>query len=122
MQKLITELNESIKWKLKDIERYTKMINLVAGQDVRGIRKFIFECDTSEREMFYEYLQWGDPTLFYNVYPKASEQKGDYVTQIIFNQMKDDIKELGLMKGDDYPEDYSDFEKENCDVECGCKI
>lgn len=112
MNKLITELNESIKWKLEDIKKYSKMIDLVCVKDVKGIRKFIFNQETCEKEMFYEMLQWGDAKLFEKVYPNAESQEGKYVAEIIFKQYENDIKELGLMDGDGYPEDYSDFEED----------
>ena len=91
--KLIKELNESIVFKLKDIERYTKMINLVVSKDVKGVRKFIYDNDTAEKEMFYEYLRFGDVELFHKVYPNAHKHKGDYVVQIIHKQYEDDLKE-----------------------------
>ena len=43
MNKLITQLTESINSKLEDVNRYSKMINLVATQDAKAIRKFINE-------------------------------------------------------------------------------
>ena len=98
MNKLITELNESIKWKLEDIKKYSKMIDLVNAKDVKGIRKFIFDQETCEKEMFYELLQWGSPELFEKVYPNADKQEGKYVAEIVFKQYENDIKELGLMK------------------------
>lgn len=113
MNKLITELNESIKWKLEDIKKYSKMIDLVNAGDVKGIRKFIFDQETCEKEMFYELLQWGSPELFEKVYPNAESQEGKYVAEIVFKQYEDDIKELGLMDGDEYPEDYSDFDDDD---------
>ena len=140
MNKLITELNESIKWKLDDIKRYSKMIDLVNAGDAKGIRKFIFDNETSEKEMFYEMLQWGAPELFEKVYPNAEKNEGKYVVEIIHKQYKDDIKELGLMDGDEYPEDYSDFDEDDeiskdlerryqaekddvcCGNHCGCEI
>ena len=91
--KLIKELNESIVFKLKDIERYTKMINLVVSKDVKGVRKFIYDNDTAEKEMFYEYLRFGDVELFHKVYPNAHKHKDDYVVQIIHKQYEDDLKE-----------------------------
>lgn len=111
MEKLITEMTDAIKWKLEDIKKYTKMIDLVTKQDVKGVRKFIYEQETCEKEMFYEYLQWGDKDLFHLVYPEAHKQEGKYAVEIVHNQYEDDIKELGLMKGDGYPEDYSDIEE-----------
>ena len=113
MNKLITELNESIKWKLEDIKKYSKMIDLVNAGDVKGIRKLIFDQETCEKEMFYEMLQWGAPELFKKVYPNAEKQEGKYVAEIVFKQYEDDIKELGLMDGDEYPEDYSDFDEDD---------
>jgi len=139
MNKLITELNESIKWKLEDIKKYSKMIDLVNAGDVKGLRKFIFDQETSEKEVFYEMLQWGAPELFEKVYPNADEHAGEYVAQIVFKQYEDDIKELGLMDGDEYPEDYSDFDEDDeiskdlerryqaekndcmCEASCGCE-
>ena len=124
MQKLLKELAQSIEWKSKDIERYTKMINLLVESNVKGIRKFIYEQETCEKEMFYEMLQWGAPELFSKVYPKAEEQEGRYAVEIICNQFTDDIKELGwdnviLEDEGSYPENYSD-EKEECCGGCGC--
>lgn len=113
MNKLITELNESIKWKLEDIKKYSKMIDLVNAKDVKGLRKFIFDQETCEKEVFYEMLQWGAPELFEKVYPNAEKQEGKYVAEIVFKQYEDDIKELGLMDGDEYPEDYSDFDDDD---------
>tara|TARA_R110001592_G_scaffold9270_1_gene49452 strand:- start:39 stop:473 length:435 start_codon:yes stop_codon:yes gene_type:complete len=112
MNKLITELTESISCKLKDIERITKMINLVSVCDVKGTRKFIYDNDTYDKEMFYDYLQWGDPELFAKVYPKAESQKGKYVIEIIHEQYKDDYDyEKGhAIELDGYPDDYSDEE------------
>ena len=113
MNKLITELNESIKWKLEDIKKYSKMIDLVNAKDVKGLRKFIFDQETCEKEVFYEMLQWGDPELFEKVYPNADNQEGKYVAEIVFKQYENDIKELGLMDGDEYPDDYSDFDEDD---------
>ena len=116
MSKLIKEMTESIEFKLKDIERYTKMINLAATKDVKGIRKFIYENDTHEKEMFYEYLKYGDVELFHKVYPSAHEHKGDYVVSIINEQYLVDHKELNTKfwvftkEEEGYPEDYSDGE------------
>jgi ferritin len=50
MNKLITQLTESINSKLEDVNRYSKMINLVASQDVKAMRKFIHSQDTFEKE------------------------------------------------------------------------
>ena len=119
MEKLITEMTDAIKWKLKDIEKYTKMIDLVTKQDVKGVRKFIYEQETCEKEMFYEYLQWGDKDLFHLVYPEAHKQKGKYVVEIISNQFTNDVKELGLdnvVLEDEgsYPENYTSIDEDCC--------
>ena len=111
MNKLITELNESIKWKLEDIKKYSKMIDLVTKRDVKGDRKFIYDQETCEKEMFYEMLQYGDQELFDQVYPNADRYLDRYVVEIVLKQYEQDIKELGLMDGDGYPEDYSDVEE-----------
>ena len=105
-------MTESINFKLKDIERYTKFIDLVSRYDIKGLRKFIHDNDTHEKEMFYEYLGYGDVELFHRVYPQAHTQKGDYVVGIIHNQYKDDLKAERLhgLDWDDYPEDYCDAE------------
>ena len=108
--KLIKELNESIQFKLKDIERYTKMINLVMAQDVKGIRKFIYDNDTYEKEMFFELLEFGDNNLFRKVYPNAAETM-QYAVSLIHDQFEIDKKEeekFGIDLGDGYPEDWSD--------------
>ena len=127
MQKLIKELNDSILWKSQDIARYTKMINLVLANDVKGIRKFIFENETCEKEMFYEYLQWGAPELFAKVYPNAEKQEGKYVTQIIMNQFEEDIKELDvdtavISDEGSYPENYTSVNEDCCGGGCGCHL
>lgn len=113
-------MTDAIKWKLEDIKKYTKMIDLVTKQDVKGVRKFIYEQETCEKEMFYEYLQWGDKDLFHLVYPEAYKQEGKYAVEIVHNQYEDDIKELGLMRGDGYPEDYSSIDEDCCGGGCGC--
>jgi hypothetical protein len=114
MNKLITELTESISYKLKDIEGLTKMINLATTHDVKGMRRFIYDNDTSEKEMFYQYLQWGDPQMFAKVYPNAKKQKGKYAIEIIYDQYETDKKfereKHGLDFEDGYPIDYSDAE------------
>lgn len=110
--KLIKELNESIQFKLKDIERYTKMINLVMAQDVKSIRKFIYDNDTYEKEMFFELLDFGDNKLFHKVYPNAGVGTNrEYAVSLIHDQFVIDKKEeekFGIDFGDGYPEDWSD--------------
>jgi hypothetical protein len=115
--KLIEQMTESINFKLKDIERYTNFIDLVSRYDIKGLRKFIHDNDTHEKEMFYEYLSYGDAELFHRVYPQAHTQKGDYVVGIIHNQYKDDLKAERLhgLDWDDYPEDYCDAEYPDSD-------
>ena len=111
MNKLITELTQSISYKLKDVGNLTKMINLVTTHDVKAIRKFIYENDTSEKEMFYQDLQWGDPELFAKVYPNAKEQKGKYAVEIIYNQYEaDKIAEakFAIDFENGYPDDWCD--------------
>ena len=89
MQKLLNELNESIQFKLKDIERYTKMINLVMAQDVKSIRK-----------------------LFHKVYPNAGVGTSrEYSVSIIHDQFVIDKKEeekFGIDFKDGYPKDWCD--------------
>ena len=110
MNKLITELTESISYKLKDIEKYTKMINLVTTHDVKGIRKFIYDNDTSEKEMFFELLDFGDNDLFHKVYPNAGVGTGrEYAVSIIHDQYEADKKEeekWGIDFKNGYPEDW----------------
>ena len=118
-------MTDAIKWKLEDIKKYTKMIDLVTKQDVKGVRKFIYEQETCEKEMFYEYLQWGDKDLFHLVYPEAHKQEGKYVVEIISNQFTNDIKELGLdnvVLEDEgsYPENYTSIDEDCCGEGCGC--
>ena len=101
MQKLLNELNESIQFKLKDIERYTKMINLVLANDVKGIRKFIYDNDTYEKEMFFELLDFYDNELFHKVYPYAGVgTERSYAVSIIADQYdydkKDELERFGL--------------------------
>ena len=112
MQKLLNELNESIQFKLKDIERYTKMINLVLAHDVKGIRKFIYDNDTCEKEMFFELLDFGDNKLFHKVYPNVGVGTNrEYAVSIIHDQFVVDKKEeekWGIIFKDGYPEDWSD--------------
>ena len=112
MNKIITELTESISYKLKDIEKYTKMINLVTTHDVKGIRKFIYDNDTSEKEMFFELLDFGDNDLFHRVYPGAGVGTGrEYAVSLIHDQFVVDKKEeekYGIDFKDGYPEDWSD--------------
>ena len=112
MSKLIKELNESIEWKTKDIARYTKMINLVLNKDVKGIRKFIYDNDTPEKEMFFELLDFGDNELFHKVYPNVGVGTSrEYAVSIIHDQFVVDKKEeekFGIDFKDGYPEDWCD--------------
>jgi len=112
MSKLIKEMTESIEFKLKDIERYTKMINLVLNKDVKGIRKFIYDNDTCEKEMFFELLDYGDNQLFHKVYPNAGVGTNrEYAVSLIHDQFVVDKKEeekYGIDFKDGYPEDWSD--------------
>ncbi len=112
MQKLLNELNESIQFKLKDIERYTKMINLVLANDVKGIRKFIYDNDTYEKEMFFELLDFYDNELFHKVYPNAGVGTSrEYSVSIIHDQFVIDKKEeekFGIDFKDGYPKDWCD--------------
>jgi hypothetical protein len=48
MNKLITQLTESINSKLEDVNRYSKMINLVATQDAKALRKWPDFANESE--------------------------------------------------------------------------
>ncbi len=110
--KLIEQMTESINFKLKDIERYTKMINLVVSKDVKGIRKFIYDNDTCEKEMFFELLDYGDNQLFHRVYPSAEVGPNrEYAVSIIHKQYKDDRDaeaKWGIDFTNGYPEDWSD--------------
>ena len=112
MNKLITELTESISYKLKDIEKYTKMINLVTTHDVKGIRKFIYDNDTSEKEMFFELLDFGDNELFHKVYPNVGVGTSrEYAVSIIHDQFivdKNEERKWGIDFKDGYPEDWCD--------------
>ena len=112
MNKLITELTESISYKLKDIEKYTKMINLVTKHDVKGIRKFIYDNDTCEKEMFFELLDFGDNELFHKVYPNAEVGPSrEYAVSIIHNQFGADKMAEAMFAidfKDSYPEDWCD--------------
>ena len=64
MNKLITQLTESINSKLEDVNRYSKMISLVATKDVKAMRRFIHSQDTFEKETFFEMLDHGDNAFF----------------------------------------------------------
>lgn len=112
MNKLITELTESISYKLKDIEKYTKMINLVTKHDVKGIRKFIYDNDTSEKEMFFELLDFGDNDLFHKVYPNVGVGTSrEYAVSIIHDQFvvdKNEEQKYGIDFENGYPEDWCD--------------
>lgn len=117
MSKLITELTESISYRLKDIEGLTKMINLATTHDVKGLRRFIYDNDTSEKEMFYVHLQWGDPELFAKVYPNAKKQKGKYAIEIIHDQFEADKMaeaKFAIDFGDGYPGDWCDEQYPDC--------
>ena len=112
MSKLIKELNESIEWKTKDIARYTKMINLVLNKDVKGIRKFIYDNDTPEKEMFFELLDFGDNELFHKVYPNVGVGTSrEYAVSIIHDQFvvdKNEERKWGIDFENGYPEDWCD--------------
>lgn len=109
MNKLITELNESIKWKLEDIKKYSKMIDLVIAKDVKGIRKFIYENETYEKEMFFELLDLYYNELFHKVYPYAEVGSREYAVSIIHDQLVADKKIYHLIDfGNGYPEDWCD--------------
>ena len=58
MNKLITQLTESINSKLEDVNRYSKMISLVATKDVKALRNFIHRQDTFEKETFLDVKLW----------------------------------------------------------------
>ena len=119
MNKLITQLTESINSKLEDVNRYSKMINLVATQDVKAIRKFIHSQDTFEKETFFEMLSHGDSGLFHKVYPYAGVgTERSYAVSIIAAQYdydkKDEHDRFGLeiekIYNGMYPIDYCDAE------------
>ena len=119
MNKLITQLTESINSKLEDVNRYSKMINLVATQDVKAMRKFIHSQDTFEKETFFEMLSYGDSDLFHKVYPYAEAgTERSYAVKIIADQYyydnKDENERFGLdiekIYDGRYPIDYCDAE------------
>ena len=112
MNKLITQLTESINSKLEDVNRYSKMINLVATQDAKAMRKFIHSQDTFEKETFFEMLSHGDSDLFHKVYPNAGVGTSrEYSVSIIHDQFVIDKKEeekFGIDFKDGYPKDWCD--------------
>ena len=112
MSKLIKELNESIEWKTKDIARYTKMINLVLNKDIKGIRKFIYDNETCEKEMFFELLDYGDNQLFHKVYPNVGVGTSrEYAVSIVHDQFvvdKNEERKWGIDFENGYPEDWCD--------------
>ena len=119
MNKLITQLTESINSKLEDVNRYSKMISLVATKDVKAMRRFIHSQDTFEKETFFEMLSYGDVEFFHNVYPYAEvAPASSYAVSIIaaqFEYDKEDEKVRFGLDFDDiyngrYPTDYSDAE------------
>ena len=119
MNKLITQLTESINSKLEDVNRYSKMISLVATKDVKAMRRFIHSQDTFEKETFFEMLDHGDNAFFHKVYPHAEVAPNrSYAVSIIaaqFEYDKEDEKVRFGLDFDDiydgrYPTDYSDAE------------
>ena len=119
MNKLITQLTESINSKLDDVNRYSKMINLVATQDAKAMRKFIHSQDTFEKETFFEMLSHGDSDLFHKVYPFAEVgTERSYAVSIIADQYdydkKDEYERFSLdieeIYDGRYPIDYCDAE------------
>ena len=122
MNKLITELNESIKWKLEDIKKYSKMIDLVITKDVKGIRKFIYECETCEKEMFFELLDLYYNELFHKVYPNAEVGTSrEYAVSIIHDQFvveKNEEKKFGIDFKNGYPEDWCDEQYPESEERC----
>ena len=119
MNKLITQLTESINSKLEDVNRYSKMINLVATKDVKAMRNFIHRQDTFEKETFFEMLSYGDVEFFHNVYPYAHVgPERSFAVSVIADQYdygkKDELERFGLdiekIYDGRYPADYSDNE------------
>jgi hypothetical protein len=119
MNKLITQLTESINSKLEDVNRYSKMINLVASQDVKAMRKFIHSQDTFEKETFFEMLSYGDVEFFHKVYPYAHVgTERSFAVSVIAAQYdydkKDELERFALdiekIYDGMYPIDYSDAE------------
>ena len=119
MNKLITQLTDSINSKLEDVNRYSKMINLVATQDAKAMRKFIHSQDTFEKETFFEMLSHGDSDLFHKVYPFAEVgTERSYAVSIIADQYdydkKDELERFALdiekIYDGRYPIDYCDAE------------
>ena len=115
MKNLITTLTESINFKLQEVEDLSKMINLAVIKDIKGMRKFILDHDTFERESFYGYLLHYDKEFFEEVYPHANDKKniGMYVTGIIHKQFQTDQEEerkQGLEFTGFYPKDWCDEE------------
>ena len=119
MNKLITQLTESINSKLEDVNRYSKMISLVATKDVKALRNFIHRQDTFEKETFFEMLSYGDSDLFHKVYPYAEVgAERSYAVSIVAAQYdydkKDELERFGLdierIYDGRYPADYSDDE------------
>ena len=113
------QLTESINSKLEDVNRYSKMINLVAAQDAKAMRKFIHSQDTFEKETFFEMLSYGDSDLFHKVYPYAEVgAERSYAVSIIADQYdydkKDELERFGLdiekIYNGSYPIDYCDAE------------
>ena len=94
MNKLITQLTESINSKLEDVNRYSKMINLVATQDAKAMRKFIHSQDTFEKETFFEMLSYGDVEFFHKVYPYAHVgTERSFAVSVIADQYNYDKKD-----------------------------
>ena len=119
MNKLITQLTESINSKLEDVNRYSKMISLVATKDVKAMRRFIHSQDTFEKETFFEMLDHGDNEFFHKVYPHAEVAPDrSYAVSIIAAQFEYDKEDEKVRFGLDfdryfggkYPTDYSDSE------------
>ena len=119
MNNLIKQLNDSINSKLEDVNRYSKMINLVASQDAKAMRKFIHSQDTFEKETFFEMLSHGDSDFFHKVYPYAGVgTERSYAVSIIAaqydNDKKDELERFGLdiekLYDGRYPIDYCDAE------------
>lgn len=112
MEKLITQLTESMNSKLEDVNRYTKMINLVATRDVKALQRFIHMQDTFEKENFFEMLSYGDSDLFHKVYPYAGVGTGrSFAVSIIADQYDYDKKEEAKFAIDfqnGYPDDWCD--------------
>jgi len=113
------QLTESINSKLEDVNRYSRMINIVATKDVKAMRRFIHIQDTFEKETLFEMLSYWDTEFFHKVYPYAEVgAERSYAVSIVAAQYdydkKDELERFGLdiekIYDGKYPTDYSDEE------------